>query len=207
MAHYGGVGKAETKVYDFFCECFSEETAKVVRQHSVAAAATAVIAAVPGAGTTACVLAQTTIVFSMYVRINRSMNIKISENKMKSLASAILGNIATNAVGYIAGIVASTALSLIPGVGSTVSTIVMGGLGYATASIAALVYGTAIQKMTESGKNMETMSESELKEALQKELNERDISRDFKNFSAEYKKGRKNGTISGDESVDVEEFK
>lgn len=206
MSRSPGLEKAENKVYEFFSDYFSEETAKIVRQHSWAAAATAAIAAVPGAGTTACVLAQTTIVFSMYVRINRSMGIKISENKMKSLASAILGNIATNAVGYIAGVVASTAFSLIPGIGSTVSTLVMAGLGYATASVAALVYGTVLQKMTQNGKNVETMSEEELKKALQKELKERDLSKDFKQFSAEYKKGRKDGTIKGNESVDTKEF-
>lgn len=206
MSRYSGLEKAEESAYGFFCNYFSVETAKIVRQHSWAAAATAAITIMPGAGTVACVLAQTTIVFSMYVRINRSMNIKISENKIKSLVSAILGNIATNAVGYIGGIAASTALSLIPGIGSTASTLIMGGLGYATASIAALVYGTAILAMTASGKNIETMSEDELKEALKNELDERNLSKDFKNFSAEYKKGRKDGTITGNESVDVEEF-
>lgn len=205
MSHEG-IEKAENSVYQFFCEYFSVETAKVVRQHSWAAAATAAVAGVPGAGTTACIVAQTAIVFAMYARINKSVNIKISENKLKSLASAVLGNIATNAVGYVAGVAASTVFSLIPGIGTTASTLIMAGMGYATASIAALVYGTAILTMTKSGRNVETMSESELKEALEKELAGRDISKDMKNFSAEYKKGRKDGSITGNENVDTKGF-
>ena len=183
---------------------FNEKTGKIVRQHCIAAAAVSVAAAAPGAGATACVAAQTAVVYSMYIRINRALGIKISENKLKALASAVIGNIAANAATFLLSAAAATALSILPGAGSAASTLIMAGVGYATVTIAAMGYGAVLRALTKNGANADSMSASEMKNAVKEALSKRNLNRDMKDLINEYKRGRKNGEFTGKETIDLE---
>lgn len=181
-----------------------DDIAKIVRQHAIASTGVALASAIPGAGAIACILAQTAVVYSMYVRMNKALNISLKKNVVKSIASAVIANIATNAVTFIGSIVASSVLSMIPGVGSAASTILMGSIGYATVMIAALVYAKALSAMAKSNKNIETMSEDEIKAAVQKEIKNRDIKSDMKTFTQEYKREKKIGAFDHAEEIELE---
>jgi len=183
---------------------FNEKVGKIVKQHCVAAAAVSVAAATPGAGATACVVAQTAVVYSMYVRMNKALGIRISENKMKSLASAVIANIASNAATFLLSAAAATALSLIPGLGSVASTVLMAGVGYATVTIAAMGYGAVLQALAKRGSGADDMSESELKNAVKEELAGRNLNRDMKDLINEYKRGKKAGEFTGSETIELE---
>ena len=206
MGRYSGLSKKEESVYEFMAEALSPEAALVVRQHSFAAAIVGGIAGIPGVGTTGCVMAQTAIVFSMYVRVNRALGIRLSDNKMKSLASAVLGNIATNAGGYIAGMAVSTVFSFVPIAGTSTSAMIMAGLGYATATVAALVYGKALIAMTRHGIDIASLSEEELKNAVKEEIDKRDVSKDMKNFCNEYKREKRAGNVPREMEIDLEKY-
>lgn len=189
---------------DFVTDHLGENMAKIVRQHAFASTAVSIASAVPGAGAIACIACQTAVVYSMYVRMNNALGIRLSKNIVKSVASAVIANIATNAATLIGGVVASSVLSMIPGVGSAASTILMGGIGYATVMISGIVYAKMLTSLARNKKSVENMSEAEIKEAVKAELNKRNINQDIKNFAREYKLEKKNGTINSEETIELE---
>ncbi len=188
----------------FVTDKLGEDMAKIVRQHAIASTVASVASAVPGAGTVACVVAQTAIVYTMYVRMNSALGIRLSNNIVKSIASAVIANIATNAITVIGGIAASTALSLIPGVGSAASAVLMCGIGYATVMIAGIVYAKTLSALYKSKRKIETMTEDEIKQAVKEELKKRDINKDIKAFSKEYRTEKKNGAFENAEKIEFE---
>lgn len=188
----------------FVKEKLGEDMARIVRQHAIASTAASVASAVPGAGTVACVIAQTSIVYTMYVRMNAHLGIRLRKNIVKSVASAVIANIATNAATVIGGIAASAVLSMIPGVGSAASAIVMCSVSYATVMIAGLVYAKTLSALAKSKRSIESMTEDELKKAVKEELTKRDINKDIKAFAKEYRTEKQKGTFEKAEAVELE---
>lgn len=199
-----GLITANKKVKEFFVDRFGEEVGSIVQQHAVAAAVAALVSTVPGAGATIAVTAQVAAVYTMYLRINAALGVKLGKNKLKTVASAVVSNIAANAASYIASIVIATGLSFIPGIGSATATVIIGGLGYATMVVAALTYTSIINAV--GTRSMETLSEEELKRLAAEEMGKRDISGEMKSFSSEYKRARKAGEFTGAESVELEDM-
>lgn len=194
---------ANNKVRGFFSNKFGEQIGNIVEQHALASAVAATASMFPGAGPSIAIVAQTAAVYTMYVRINRALGVRLSKNKLKSLATAVVSNIAANAASYVASIVIATGLSFIPGIGSTASALIIAGLGYATMVVAALSYTSILNVI--GTRNMETLSEEELKEIAKEEMRKRDISGEMKEFSAEYKRGRKSGSYTGSETIILED--
>lgn len=179
----------------FVTDKLGEDMARIVRQHAIASTVASVASAIPGAGSVACVAAQTAAVYSMYVRMNNVLGIHLSKNIVKSIASAVIANIATNAITLIGGIAASAALSMIPGAGSAASAVLMCGISYATVMIAGIVYAKTLSALAGSKRQIETMTEDEIKKAVKDELGKRDINKDMKAFIKEYRTEKKNGTL------------
>ncbi|MBQ3574182.1 MAG: hypothetical protein IJA26_00805 [Clostridia bacterium] len=190
---------------DFMKINFNDEVAKIVNQHGAASAAAAIAALCPGAGPTVCMVAQTALVYTMYVRMNHALNIPFGKNVMKALASAVISNLVSNVGTFVLSLVGATVLSFIPVVGNCASSLIMVAMGYATVMIAGLCYAKAILAMTKSGKNVEEMSEEEIKQAVKDEMDNRDLKEDVKAFSNAYKQGRKDGTFTGEETVTMED--
>lgn len=190
---------------EFMKDNFNEEVAKIVNQHGAAAAVSAVAALFPGAGPTACMVAQTTVVYSMYVRMNHALGIKLNKNVMKALASAVIGNLVGNVSSIILGLVGATILSLIPGLGNAAATLTMIATGYATVMISALCYGKTLLSLSKLGRNIEHMSESEIENAVKHEMSLRDLNADVEAYTNAYKQGRRDGTFTGKEHIDLED--
>lgn len=78
-----------------------EDIVKIVKRHAKIAVATAFI---PIGGLD--VVAATANIWTMYVKINSALGIKFSDNKMKSIGSAIVSNLISNLgiTGVVAGL-------------------------------------------------------------------------------------------------------
>lgn len=204
---YGAIAK---KVVDsgngLIEENFNKEVATIVKQHSAACTAAAVAAMCPYAGPTICMVAQTALIYTMYIRMNRAMGITLSKNVVKALASAVISNLVSNVGGCLLSIVGATALSFIPVVGNYASALMMFGVSYATVMIAAKCYSKTLLALSKKGKKVENMSEEEIKEVLKQEMDSSDLKGDMKAYTKAYKQGRKDGTFTGKETVTMEEW-
>ena len=82
---------AYKKINDAAKYVLPEDIEKIVRKHAAIAVATAFI---PVGGLD--LVAATANVWTMYVRINNALGVKFSDNKMKSIGSAVVSNLIQN---------------------------------------------------------------------------------------------------------------
>ena len=76
--------------YDKFDPFDDPELSNIIKQHALAATATAFIP-VPGVDVAAIVAN----VWTMYVRINQEVGVSFSENVLKSIASGVIANVSS----------------------------------------------------------------------------------------------------------------
>lgn len=119
----------------------ADEISTLVKTHSLIAVGSAWIP-VPGAD----LAAMTANVWTMYVRINKSVGVKLSDNMLKSIGSAIIGNLTSNLLALSAGSI----LKLIPGA-SLFTGAMLSAVVYATTVTAAWVYIRALSKFLATG--------------------------------------------------------
>lgn len=117
----------------------------------------------------------------MYVRINKHLGISFSDNLMKSIGSAIMGNLTANAGQLLVG----GALKLIPGLGTAIGGGIMAATVFGTTLAAGLVYLKAITKFFSNGGG-----NGDLKSCVYDVLrdNKDEISKIQKDGKSEYKK-------------------
>ena len=163
---------------------------RIILTQSVAAATAGLASGfLPGAGAVIAVVTSTGAIWSMYYRLCQELEIKISQNILKALSSAILTNIATN-LGIL--LVGELAASFIPGVAVAVSAAACYGITY----LAGYLFMKLLVDLFKAGKNPAAMTADELTEAgriaVQRE-NCRDI---FKNARNEAKEKIRKGEIT-----------
>lgn len=122
-------------------ENVAEAIDSLVLKHSLLAVGAALVP-VPGAD----IAAMTVNVWTMYMRINKELGVKFSENQMKSIGSAVIGNLTSNLIALGAGSV----LKFIPG-SSLVTGAFLSALAYATNVTSAWVYIRALTKFIAKG--------------------------------------------------------
>lgn len=180
----------------------AEDIAKIISMHALGAAASgAATAWVPGVGAAVGTVGQAAFIWTMYVRISDKVGINLSKKKLKFLGSALLSNLATSVGSYLA----ASAISLIPGVGSVAAVLLMAGAGYALVTVAGIIYINLMSNLIKSGVDMTTMSDEELKTKMTEIMKEQNIKGMMKEAQTEYVKARKEGTVSGKETVELEE--
>ena len=97
-------------------ESLPRDIADIIKFHSKGAAIAGVGTGwIPGAGGTAAMVVMAGFIWTMYGRINDKIDLPISENIIKSVASGVATNLAAYAA---ASLIASTVVSLFPGLGS-----------------------------------------------------------------------------------------
>ncbi len=198
-----GLSKTQS---DYLEKVGAKEIGDIVKGHAFAAAAAGLgVSWLPGAGSAVALAATVGIIWSMYFRINSKLGIKLSKTKLKSLASAMLTNIAASAITFLGGTVISIALSFVPGVGSVLASVIMGGLDYAVVFVSGIIYMKLLTKLFKAGKNIETLNEEELKAEAKATVNDEDVNSMFKEARKEYVRARKSGEATGKEHVDVVE--
>mgnify|MGYP003320843796 CR=1 FL=1 len=139
----------------------SQQIISVVKKHSKVVMAAGCADAIPG-GATVAITAIIASTWKMYYDINKCLGISFSENFLKSVASGIVSNIASNGVG-VAAHAGANLLSFIPVVGNIAA--LAGGVAANRASIytAAVSYLKILEKVAKSGG---TLNEDSFKQYL-----------------------------------------
>lgn len=142
--------------------------AGIVKTHSAIAVGTALVP-VPILDVAAAV----TNIWTMYVRINKEVNIPFAENALKSIALGVVTNLG---VGLVGGVIAGTVAKFIPGLGSLGGAVVMGSTVYAVTLASSVIYMKALTKLLASKvKNNCEMTEKDLKAAVKETMNDKDL--------------------------------
>ncbi len=123
------------------------EVSEIIKQHALLGTAAALI---PVAGADLAALAANT--WTMYVRINKAVGVSFSDNALKSIASGILGNLATVIPGVMLALGAETLLKLIPGIGAAGGIVVGAAANVAVMYVAGRVYLKSLEVLMHSGR-------------------------------------------------------
>lgn len=123
-------------------------------------AVTAAIAGVgsgwlPGVGSIVATTVWVAAIWGMYIKINVDLGIKIKDNVLKMLASAILTNIISSAGAFLLAFAASFVLKFIPGFGTLGGVAVDGVLGYVTVYVSGLLYIKILTNVFEANKSFD----------------------------------------------------
>ncbi len=178
-----------------------QELSKILKQHAVAGAALGLTAGIPGVGGTLSSMASVASLWTMYARINKALEIKLSDALLKSLATAVVANIATTALGFVGAIAVASAASFIPGIGTASADLIMAAANFALVVVAGTIYLKMIAAICRKGSNPENLSEAELKANIKAAVADSDVDGMMKEASNTYKKAFKRGEVTGKEKT------
>lgn len=185
----------EQALSDFSNEQLAE-VKKTINTFAVYSAASGLAAnIIPTVGGLAAATAQTGLVWTLYVRINKSLNIDLSDNLMKFVGSAMLSNLILNAGTIIIGYAAATVLSVIPVFGQITAALLDGALGYILIYAAAVLYLKLLTKVVKVKGNFEFKENTETKELVKDVIKETDMKKLIKEAKDAYKKSKASGEI------------
>lgn len=177
----------------------SKELADCVLHHAAAAGAAALAAGIlPGAGALVAVGVSAGAIWRMYIKICQIIGTAFSENKLKSISSAVLTNVVTQLAGLFAMQVAST---FVPGAG-----IVISGIGNFTVTyFAGLIFLNVLTRLFQVKRNdIEDMSNEEWIAAIKASIagmDKKAIMKEAKNLFMEM---RKDGSLDeAGKTVDI----
>jgi uncharacterized protein (DUF697 family) len=161
----GELCKAMNETVD---EHMPEKLAGIVKTHSAIAVGTALVP-IPIVDVAAAV----TNIWTMYVRINKEVNIPFAENALRSIALGIVTNIGA---GLAAGVVLGTVAKFLPIVGTFGGTLVMGSTVYAVTLASSVIYMKALTKLLASKVNNSCdMTAGDLKAAVKETMKDKDL--------------------------------
>lgn len=181
----------------------SQDLAEIVKTHALGAAASGVgVAWLSGVGSAAALAAMVGFIWSMYFRINYRLGLKFSKVAMKSLASAVLSNLMQSAISVVGSVALATVLSF-TGIGNAASSLIMAALDYSVVMVGGILYLKLLNGLMGAGNDPSEMTPREIEIRMDDVMRGENIEALLKNESRSYKAGRKNGTITGKETVDV----
>ena len=181
----------------------SQDLAEIVKTHALGAAASGVgVAWLPGVASGAALAAMVGFIWSMYFRINYRLGLKFSKVAMKSLASAVLSNLMQSAISVVGSVALATVLSL-TGIGNAASSLIMAALDYSVVMVGGILYLKLLNGLMGAGNDPSEMSPTEIEIQMNDVMRGENIEALLKSESRSYKAGRKNGTITGNETVET----
>ncbi|MEL6579537.1 MAG: hypothetical protein AAFQ14_07290 [Cyanobacteria bacterium J06621_12] len=179
-----GLIQAEQAIYDQLTELVGEDAkiaVQTIRQHAIISATCGVAVVVPGADLMAFV-ANT---WTMYARINSALDISLSKNALKSIATAVGTNVIAIIPGTVLGSVGGSILKAFPGLGTLGGMAVAGTTYYALSTVMGWIYLKAITSLISSNK---TINEENLKRATQQASKDESFVKDAYNTAkSDYK--------------------
>lgn len=186
-------------------ENVAEDLADIVNKHALGAAAAGLgVAWLPGAGSLAAAAAVAGFLWSMYFRINNRIGLKLSKVMLKSLASAVLSNLAQAAISITGYSLLASVVSL-TGVGGVISSALMAALDYAVVLVGGIIYLKLLNGLFAVGRNPQDMTEEEIKLASKDVIADSNVSQMLKNARDEYKQMSKAGKATLDSKLELEE--
>ena len=133
-------------------------------------------------------------IWTMYVKINKSLNISLSEGILKGLAAAISTNLIAAAGSIALFKVASFAMSFVPGIGSLGAMAVDGMLGFVSVFASGIIYINLLTKVLKAKGNFEI--EKEDIEIFAKEaVASTDVNQVVKEAKEAYKQSKSSGAF------------
>jgi len=133
-----------------------QRLAGIVKTHAALAVGTALIP-VPGAD----IAASAANVWTMYVRINKELDLPFADNIVKSVAAGVVTNIGAAAASLL---IVASAVKFVPGLGSLGGALLMMSTVYAVSLAAGVVYMKAVARLLRS-KSAGDISEADIKAA------------------------------------------
>lgn len=172
--------------------CISE----TISGYAIAAAVASGVAGVaPGFAGVAAALAQAGFVWATYVKINKTLDISMSENTAKFIGSAIVTNLITNAGAFVAVLVGSSILSIIPGVGTAAAIALNAALGYTIVYVSAIIYLKLITRMMQPDGTLKVSESDDTKHIIRNIIKESNIKDMVKEGKVAYKQAKKDGSL------------
>ena len=174
-------------------ESLPRDIADIIKFHSKGAAIAGVGTGwIPGAGGTAAMVVMAGFIWTMYGRINDKIDLPISENIIKSVASGVATNLAAYAA---ASLIASTVVSLFPGLGSVGAAIIDGAMCYTLTLASGFVYLKILTKIFKEGKDPISFTVENLKKVAKDVIENEDIKAVIKEAKESYKAAKERGEI------------
>lgn len=129
--------------------------------------------------------------WTMYARINRELELPFTQNVVKSLATGVLSNLASNA-GMLAVFGLGSALKILPGAGTVASYALMSATVYGATIAAGYVYMKALAALLRD-KSAGQVKEEDLKVAVAKVMEDKaTVQSIFKSAKENYKQNDSN---------------
>jgi len=179
-----------------------QEIANVVKLHTKGATATALgVAWIPGAGGKIALAANAAVIWTMYLRINHLLGIKISKNIAKTVAAGVASNLAINAVVVVA---VTTVVSLFPGVGSLGASATMGVATYGMVIAAGHIYIKILTRIFKAGKDPNTLSGDELNNLSKEVMENENVKSLMKEAKKEYTRAKSSGELEEWKNIKVD---
>jgi len=145
-----------------------KEINEIVKEHAKLAIGSSLIP-IPGVD----IAASATSIWSMYIRINKKIQIPFSKNATKSIASGIF----TNLLSYFAVMGVGSLLKFIPEIGTIGGIAIMGLTSYAMTLTSGYIYLKALTMLYEKGKS--NIDAKDLKSAIDLILENKSEIKDF----------------------------
>lgn len=173
-----------------------EEVNQTINKFAVYSAASGLLAnVVPSIGGLAAAVTQTTLIWVMYVRINKALDINMSEHVAKFIGSAVLTNLVINAGTLLIGYTLATVMSFIPILGQITAAAVDGALGFVIIYVAAVLYLKILTRVMKLKGTIELNGTEEETEIVKKIIKETDLKNLICEAKNQYKFAKQNGDI------------
>lgn len=196
----GELAKELDKAVD---EYLPQKLAGIVKLHARLAVGSAFIP-IPGAD----IAAAGANTWTMYVRINKELNLPFSENVVKSLAAGVMTNVAAGAAALVVG---ASAVKLLPGLGTVGGIAVMATTIYALTIAAGIVYMKALTRLLRA-KAADQITEADLKGAANDVLKDKaaireivkDAKKSYKKSGEAQQEAQESGSLASPLSISAE---
>lgn len=179
-----------------------EQIKDTIGDYAIAAAVASGVAGVaPGFAGVAAALTQAGFVWATYVKINKTLDISMSENTAKFIGSAIVTNLITSAGAFVAVLVGSSILSIIPGVGTAAAMALNAALGYTIVYVSAIIHLKLITRMMQPDGTLKVSESDDTKHIIRDIIKESNIKDMVKEGKAAYKQAKKDGSFDKAKNV------
>lgn len=173
-----------------------DEIIEIIQEFAIFSAASALVGnLVPEAGGLITAIAQTALVWTLYVKINNIIGLEMSDNTAKFIGSAILTNLSLNAGSLLLGYAGAVAASFVPIFGQFTAAAIEATLGYTLIYVSAVLYLIFLTKVFQAKGKIEITGSNEEKEIIKgviKNTSLKDLIKEAKN---NYKEAKNRGDI------------
>ncbi len=166
--------------------------ADVINRFAIYSAVSTAANAIPAVGSIITMLTQTGLVWGTYLKINETLGIPMKENVAKSIGSAMLTNISTNAISYAAAYIAASIFSWLPGANFLMMAF-MAAMGYILIYVSALLYLKLLTEVMKAKGSFDLDDSDETEELIKKVVKDTDVKEAIKEARSVFDESKESG--------------